>query len=510
MVRRRRVVLVLSALTASTLLAALISGATAAWFVLLLVVATGAAYLLLLHHVRRVLAEREFAALLRQGGAEDLGWDGLKLPCAGADLDAAVPVAPGRATQTWALVRFMLANMAGWALSPVVFMTTLLLGKTPQDTTGQRWLANLQAAQERLREQSLRTLAISATTASVTAAGTVAVMAGTGTASAATVPTSAIPTTGAGLPAAVTSTTYRVMAGDTLGSIAARFGTTWSTLAALNHIANPNLIYVGQVLRIDGSGSGGGGPTWGAPAGATYRVVAGDTLGSIAARFGTTWPRWPPQPHRQPQPHLRGAGPAAQRLHGRAGPDRDHRGATGTGPAPRVAPTGSWPATPWAPSPPASAPPGPRWPPSTTSPTPTSSTSERSCGSLAPGEGPRLLRLPLAPTGARPLAGAGTGTGTSAVNGGGGGRPGGAGTGRQAVPVGRGGTEQLRLLGSGHVRLGACRGLASPLQRGSVPGHRPHQPQPASAGRPGVLRHRGGRPAGPCDHLHRQRPDRHC
>ena len=57
-----------------------------------------------------------------------------------------------------ALPVFVLANMAGWALSPVVFVMTLLLGKTPQDTTGQRWLANMQAAQERLREQSLRTL----------------------------------------------------------------------------------------------------------------------------------------------------------------------------------------------------------------------------------------------------------------------------------------------------------------------------------------------------------------
>ncbi len=288
-VRRRRVVSVLTALTAGTLLAALFSGATAAWWVLLLVVATWAAYLLLLHHVRRVLAEREFAALLGPGGAEDPGWEGLKLPYTGADFAAAVPVAPGRAAQTWALARFVLANIAGWALSPVVFFTALLLGKTPQDTTGQRWLANLQAAQERLREQSLRTLAISATTASVTAAGTVAAIAGSGTASAATLPTSAIPTTGAGLPAAVTSTTYRVMAGDTLGSIAARFGTTWSALAALNHLANPNLIYVGQVLQIGGSSSGGSGPSWGTPAGATYRVMAGDTLGSIAARFGTTW-----------------------------------------------------------------------------------------------------------------------------------------------------------------------------------------------------------------------------
>ena len=132
-VRRRRVVSVLTALTAGTLLAALFSGATAAWWVLLLVLATWAAYLLLLHHVRRVLAEREFAALLGPGGAEDPGWEGLELPYTGADFAAAVPVTPGRAAQTWALARFVLANIAGWALSPVVFFTD---APARQDTAG--------------------------------------------------------------------------------------------------------------------------------------------------------------------------------------------------------------------------------------------------------------------------------------------------------------------------------------------------------------------------------------
>ena len=92
--------------------------------------------------------------------------------------------------------------MAGWALSPVVFVLTLLLGETPGDPTGQRWLSNLQTAQGRLREQSLRTLAISAaTTASVTAAGTVVAFTGTGAASAATLPASATLPTGVGSPA---------------------------------------------------------------------------------------------------------------------------------------------------------------------------------------------------------------------------------------------------------------------------------------------------------------------
>ncbi len=44
--------------------------------------------------------------------------------------------------------------------------------------------------------------------------------------------------------------TYKVRSGDTLTAIAARFGTTVAEMAALNNIANPSLIRVGQVLRI--------------------------------------------------------------------------------------------------------------------------------------------------------------------------------------------------------------------------------------------------------------------
>ncbi|HEX9116767.1 MAG TPA: LysM peptidoglycan-binding domain-containing protein [Anaerolineae bacterium] len=68
--------------------------------------------------------------------------------------------------------------------------------------------------------------------------------------------------------------------GDTLNSIARRFGVSVWTLASVNGIRNINFIFAGQVLRI--------------PCGATppptaagwYRVRAGDTVSSIAARFG--------------------------------------------------------------------------------------------------------------------------------------------------------------------------------------------------------------------------------
>ena len=79
-------------------------------------------------------------------------------------------------------------------------------------------------------------------------------------------------------------TTYVVQSGDTLSGIAAKFGTTVQNLVSLNGIANPNLIYVGQVLKISSSGvSAQQGSYTG-----TYVVRYGDTLSGIAARFGTT------------------------------------------------------------------------------------------------------------------------------------------------------------------------------------------------------------------------------
>ena len=71
--------------------------------------------------------------------------------------------------------------------------------------------------------------------------------------------------------------TYKVQGGDTLWSISKRFGTTVDRLAALNHISNPNIIYRGQILEIPDI-----------PGAIIYRVKSGDTLWAIADRFGTS------------------------------------------------------------------------------------------------------------------------------------------------------------------------------------------------------------------------------
>lgn len=48
-------------------------------------------------------------------------------------------------------------------------------------------------------------------------------------------------------------TVYTVVAGDTLSKIAAKYGTTYQKLAEYNGIANPNLIRVGQKIKIPGT-----------------------------------------------------------------------------------------------------------------------------------------------------------------------------------------------------------------------------------------------------------------
>lgn len=81
-----------------------------------------------------------------------------------------------------------------------------------------------------------------------------------------------------------TTRSHVVRAGEELRFIAARYGTTWQALAAVNNIRNPNLIYVGQVLVIPAIG----GPVT-APApivGGRYVVQPGDTMFKIGARFG--------------------------------------------------------------------------------------------------------------------------------------------------------------------------------------------------------------------------------
>ena len=74
---------------------------------------------------------------------------------------------------------------------------------------------------------------------------------------------------------------YTVKSGDTLSDIASKYGTTYQHLAQINGISNPNLIYAGQKIKIDGT----------APVDQSeyYEVQSGDTLSGIAERYGTSY-----------------------------------------------------------------------------------------------------------------------------------------------------------------------------------------------------------------------------
>ena len=91
------------------------------------------------------------------------------------------------------------------------------------------------------------------------------------------IPGAAPPTCPAG------STSYTVRRGDTLFALAQRFNTTVSAILSLNPGLDPNALQVGQVICIPGAAP----PT--CPAGSTpYAIRSGDTLFTIAQRFGTT------------------------------------------------------------------------------------------------------------------------------------------------------------------------------------------------------------------------------
>lgn len=74
--------------------------------------------------------------------------------------------------------------------------------------------------------------------------------------------------------------TYTVQPGDTLSGIAAKLGVAQSQISGF-HSGNPNLIYPGEVLSVSG-----GSPQ---PSAEYYTVQSGDNLSDIAARYGTSW-----------------------------------------------------------------------------------------------------------------------------------------------------------------------------------------------------------------------------
>lgn len=79
---------------------------------------------------------------------------------------------------------------------------------------------------------------------------------------------------------------HTVVEGDTVWELARRHGTSVEAIAHANNLANPSFIRIGQVLTIPGAPAHPASTA--AATSTTYTVVAGDTLSRIAKRHGTT------------------------------------------------------------------------------------------------------------------------------------------------------------------------------------------------------------------------------
>ncbi len=88
----------------------------------------------------------------------------------------------------------------------------------------------------------------------------------------------------ASTPAVTPSGYYTVRAGDTLFSIATRYGTTVQAIAALNNLPASGLIYVGWSLKIPSAASASPQP----PSAQTHIVQPGEYLSMLAFKYGTT------------------------------------------------------------------------------------------------------------------------------------------------------------------------------------------------------------------------------
>lgn len=86
------------------------------------------------------------------------------------------------------------------------------------------------------------------------------------------------------LPAAAQEPVHIVQAGETLTSIAARYGISTQALAQANQLTNRDWIYVGQRLRIPSQGNAASA----GPSSSVHVVNYGESLSSIAWKYGVS------------------------------------------------------------------------------------------------------------------------------------------------------------------------------------------------------------------------------
>ena len=86
-----------------------------------------------------------------------------------------------------------------------------------------------------------------------------------------------------------TGTVHVVAWGETLFSIARRYGTTVEAISAVNGITDPTRVYAGQRLTIPAASGASGASSVPAATGGTHTVQRGENLYRIGLRYGVSY-----------------------------------------------------------------------------------------------------------------------------------------------------------------------------------------------------------------------------
>jgi LysM repeat protein len=82
--------------------------------------------------------------------------------------------------------------------------------------------------------------------------------------------------------------TYKVKDGDTVSSVATQYGLSTASVLTLNGLGWKSLIYPGQVLKLNKAAASNAIPVSSVAPTTKYTILAGDTVGDVAKKFGVS------------------------------------------------------------------------------------------------------------------------------------------------------------------------------------------------------------------------------